>query len=260
MKKMMFMCGMAALMIGMISCKSSKDLVDTNSGADIHNPANSLDWTGTYAGVIPCADCAGIQLSIELSDDNTYTMKQTYLGEDDSNSFDASGKFSWNKKGNVITLGEGERVRLFKVVENQLILLDKGGNVITGELADKYILAKVNTDMVEKYWKLTELFGEPVITPEGAKEVHMILKIEGNRVHGNSGCNLFNGTYTLKPGNKISFSQMASTMMMCLQMDTENKMNQVFKQVDNYVQHADVLVFNNAENTPIARFEAVYLR
>ena len=29
---------------------------------DDHNSQNSLDWSGTYKGIIPCADCEGIRL------------------------------------------------------------------------------------------------------------------------------------------------------------------------------------------------------
>ena len=33
--------------------------VDTVSASD--NSQNSLDWEGTYKGIIPCADCEGIK-------------------------------------------------------------------------------------------------------------------------------------------------------------------------------------------------------
>ncbi|MDR2679966.1 MAG: META domain-containing protein, partial [Tannerella sp.] len=106
---------------------------------------------------------------------------------------------------------------------------------------------KAAAKLTEKYWKLTELSGEPVVTPKGGKEAHMILKKEDNRINGNSGCNTFNGIYTLKTGNRIAFSQMTSTLMMCLNMDTETKMKQVFETADNYAISGDILVLNNAD-------------
>ena len=114
-------------------------------------------------------------------------------------------------------------------------------------------------DLVEKYWKLTELFGEPVVTPEGGKDAHLIFKIENNRVTGSGGCNTLNGSYTLMPGNRISFSQMISTMMMCANMDVEMKLSQVLGMTDNYLVSGDKLVLNKARMAPLARFEAVYL-
>jgi heat shock protein HslJ len=226
--------------------------------ATADNSQNALDWEGSYSGILPCADCGGIQTSLELSGDKTFKLKQVYLGKDD-NGFDCSGNFEWNKAGSIITMGEGEDKTRYLVGENSLTMLDREGNKITGELADHYVLAKVDKGLVEKYWKLIELFGDPVTTPEGRKEVHMILKQEGNRVNGNAGCNSFNGTYTLKPGNRISFSKMASTMMMCPNMETETKMYQVFEMTDNYVVNGDSLVLNKARMAPLARFVAVYL-
>lgn len=262
MKKRLFICGVAAMMVGMVSCSSQKDANGTNKEtplATADNSQNSLDWDGTYSGVLPCADCGGIQTSLELSKDGSFKLHQVYLGKEDG-AFDNSGKVVWNKQGNVITIGEGEQMTKFQVGENALTMLDREGNKITGELADNYVLAKADKNLVEKYWKLTELFGNPVTTPEGGKEAHMILKIDGNRVNGNSGCNSFNGTYQLKPGNRISFSQMASTMMMCLNMDTEKKMNEVLGMADNYVVNGDTLVLNKARMAPLARFEAVYMK
>lgn len=262
MKKNLFICGIAALLIGMVSCTSQKKDTSTSAGTESvatgDNSQNALDWTGLYSGILPCADCGGIQTSLELAKDNTYKLKQVYLGKDE-NSFDTSGKFEWNKEGGMITVGEGEGMMKLKVGENFLTMLDREGNKITGELADNYVLAKVDKELVEKYWKLTELFGEPVTTPEGGKEAHMILKQEGNRVNGNAGCNSFSGTFTLKPGNRISFSKMASTMMMCSNMETETKFHQILEMADNYVVNGDSLVLNKARMAPLARFEAVYM-
>lgn len=261
MKKKLFFFGMVVLLIGFTSCKSQSEVNGNSNGIEamVDNSQNSLDWAGAYSGILPCADCSGIQTTIDLKQNGTYKSVQTYLGKED-NKFDSSGKFTWNKEGNTITLGEGENITQYLVGENSLTMLDKNGNKITGDLAKNYTLAKLDMNLVEKYWKLTELFGQPVTTPEGGKEAHMILKMEGNRVNGNSGCNSFNGTYTLKPGNRISFSQMVSTMMMCLNMDTETKMNQVLETADSYVIKGDSLILNRARMAPLARFEAVYLK
>lgn len=263
MKKMMFMLGIVVLMTGIVSCKSSSDTTNngsvSNNVEDMHNSNNSLDWNGVYSGIIPCADCSGIQMSLDLSQDGTYTLKRQYLGKEENN-FESTGKFEWVDNGNAITFGEGEDKMMFAVGENMVTVLDREGKKITGELANNYMLAKVDKGLVEKYWKLTELFGEPVTTPEGGKEAHMILSVDGNRIHGNSGCNTFNGTYELKPGNRITFSKMASTMMMCVNMDTETKMHQVFETADSYILNGDSLVLNRARMAPLARFVAVYLR
>ena len=44
------------------------------------NSQNSLDWEGTYRGILPCADCEGIETKITLSANGTYEYKASYLG------------------------------------------------------------------------------------------------------------------------------------------------------------------------------------
>ena len=258
MKKKFFICGMSVLMIGMVSCKTVQKEVkaDDTVVAIGDNSRNALDWDGHYSGVLPCDDDGGVQITIELSADNTFKMKQSRLGAEDM-SVESFGDIVWSKEGNIITLGEGKDLKKILVGENSLIVLDKEGKRIMGESAGKYILAKADMSLVEKYWRLTELFGEPVVTPEGGKEAHIILKVEGNRVVGTGGCNNFSGAYTLQPGNIIRFSQMISTMMMCASMDVETKMKQVLEMADNYNLNGDKLVLNKARMAPLARFEAV---
>jgi len=118
----------------------------------------------------------------------------------------------------------------------------------------------VDLNLTEKYWRLTELYGEPVTTPEGAKEAHMILKNEDNRVTGTSGCNTFSGMFTLKPFNRITFSRSISTMMMCPNMEMETKLYKVLEAADSYIIKDDVLILNKGRMAPLARFEAVSLK
>ena len=108
---------------------------------DEHNSKNSLDWAGTYIGTLPCADCAGIELTLNLSYDGSFSLKEVYL-TDELNEFISAGEFIWNKTGNEITLVNENGPIIFKVGENFLQKLDVEGNEIKGDLADKYILNK----------------------------------------------------------------------------------------------------------------------
>ena len=110
---------------------------------DSDNSQNSLDWQGTYKGVTPCADCEGIETEITLNADLTFTLKIEYLGKGDGNVFQEAGSFVWDKTGGIISL-EGFKggPSQYKVGENRLIQLDMEGNVITGDLAEKYVLIK----------------------------------------------------------------------------------------------------------------------
>ncbi len=108
---------------------------------DEHSAQNALDYWGTYSGTLPCADCEGIETEIELRQDNTYTKKATYIGKS-NDVLESSGTFSWNNEGNSITLLNEDEPNQYFVEENVLFHLDKEGNRITGNQADRYRLEK----------------------------------------------------------------------------------------------------------------------
>lgn len=108
---------------------------------DGHNSRNSLDWAGTYSGVLPCADCPGIETVITLRSDNTYERSMNYL-ERTVAVQTVSGAFTWDKAGNKITLDVGDAVVKYQVGENQLFHLDQDGQRISGSLAAHYVLQK----------------------------------------------------------------------------------------------------------------------
>lgn len=128
------------------------------SGAeDIKTPAvqsakDTVNWAGVYKGTFPCASCEGIKKEITLNTDGTYVEKETYIsnkpggGEIDVD----KGVFTWDATGTKITLVENDDVKdadwddkeTYLVSEGQIQALDSDGNVITGELASKYILKK----------------------------------------------------------------------------------------------------------------------
>ena len=118
--------------------------------------------------------------------------------------------------------------------------------------------------ITEKYWKLIEVNGNPVVWAESAtREAFIILKDKDNLVNGNGGCNTLSGTYEIdRTANRIKFTQMVSTMMACLNMDVENDLKRALEMADNYSLSADgkYLSLNRARMAPLARFEVVYLK
>jgi heat shock protein HslJ len=120
---------------------------------------------------------------------------------------------------------------------------------------------KPNADLIETYWKLTELMGEPiVITPGAKKEMHMVIKKQDNLVNGNGGCNSFTGSYTVLEGNRISFSKLAGTKMACIDMEKETTFMEALQKADNYAIQGKILSLNKGRMAPLAKFEAVYLK
>jgi uncharacterized lipoprotein NlpE involved in copper resistance len=110
---------------------------------DMHTSEISIDWQGTYKGVIPCADCPGIETEITLYMDKRYCKKTKYLGEVSPRVFEQTGTFVWDSTGSVIQLNSIQNAPTkYKVGENYLQQLDLEGDEINGELKEHYILEK----------------------------------------------------------------------------------------------------------------------
>jgi uncharacterized lipoprotein NlpE involved in copper resistance len=105
---------------------------------------SAFDYYGSYFGVLPCADCEGIETEIKLNRDNTFSKKIQYLGKGDDQVFEAEGTFSWDESGNTIILeGIKDAPNSYCVTEGAITQLDMDGNVITGDLSAKYRLNKM---------------------------------------------------------------------------------------------------------------------
>ena len=135
-KKSLFILLMVTLVVfGLSSCVSTRGIDGT------HNSRNSLDWAGVYTGTIPAADVSGINVRLRLNQDESFVLQYEYLDKPD-NQFNWTGSFTWDKKGNIITLKLKDTPPYYKVEENRLIQLDMKGKPITGNLADNYVLTK----------------------------------------------------------------------------------------------------------------------
>lgn len=140
---------LVALGVFALGCGNQKSRNQPNSEEkesripDMHTSQIALDFVGVYKGIVPCADCEGIETTIELKADETFEVKTVYLGKSDE-VFSVSGHYHWNDDGRSIHLhGVENGPPYYFVGENQLIQLDREGNRITGELAEKYVLKKV---------------------------------------------------------------------------------------------------------------------
>ena len=110
----------------------------------------------------------------------------------------------------------------------------------------------------DTYWKLVEVAGDPVATPEGQREAHMVLASEGSAVQGHAGCNRFSGSYESED-SQLSFGPLAATMMACLEgMDTEKAFLAALDRADRYEIKGETMTLYGDDEV-VARFEAVHL-
>ncbi len=223
------------------------------------NSKLALDWNGTYKGVLPCADCEGIETAITLYSTGKFKRTMKYLGKDDR-FFKDEGDIQWNEAGSIITIStEDGTSQMYQVGENILFHLDQDGNRISGDLAAKYRLQKNRMDprIENTRWVLKEIKGQEVVIGEGNKEAFLMLNSEEGIYSGNNSCNVFSGSYELKEGDRITFSQGINTLMACPDMTTADTLNEVFGMVDNYAVRNGMLSLNRARMAPLARFEKV---
>ncbi|PVD54134.1 hypothetical protein DC498_01725 [Terrimonas sp.] len=149
------------LIIVYTSCRSGSDnanadsavidsaLAAKNRGGRELDSANAV-LLGTFEGVIPCADCGGIKTELTLyqdaanSDNNSYTLKETYLGgKTGDTTFTSTGKWDilkgikTDKEAVVYFLNyeEPDDSRYFlKQSDTAVLMLDKDQNIIASNL------------------------------------------------------------------------------------------------------------------------------
>ena len=132
----LFVCSCAFL----VACNGVK--TDKSNNADtavteVDNAANACE--GTYKGVLPAADCPGIETTLTLNPDKTFTLHSVYIEKDAS--FDEKGTYTV-EEGLLTLEEESGELSYYRAEENRLRKLDMDKQEITGELAEQYILTK----------------------------------------------------------------------------------------------------------------------
>ena len=100
------------------------------------------------------------------------------------------------------------------------------------------LLKGQNLAFMNGAWTVEEIDGESVED----KNVKLVIDLDQLTIHGNSGCNIVNGTVYIDYGKDwgVQFQQLLSTMKMCENIQTEKKLlvalelTETCKQLDNY--------------------------
>ncbi|MEB6379997.1 envelope stress response activation lipoprotein NlpE [Leclercia adecarboxylata] len=94
----------------------------------------------SWRGVLPCADCEGIETSLFLEKDGTWVMNQHYQGAKAPSSFASYGTWARTADKLVLTDTKGEK-HYFRAKGEGLEMLDREGNPIESQF--NYTLAPV---------------------------------------------------------------------------------------------------------------------
>ncbi len=109
-----------------------------------------------------------------------------------------------------------DKARYFSVSkqghEYYLVLLDESRKSLM-------TLRRHNMDYLNGSWEVEDINGHD----NDNKDVQMVIDIFEQRIHGNTGCNILNGSLMIDPdkSNSIQFSNLTTTRMACPDMKTE---------------------------------------
>jgi len=263
--RMLFIALIASLTIGCKSDPKNPEVPaeEVNSTVSEEEPKatgdtseTALDWNGQYKGILPCADCAGIATTLTLKSDGSF-QRVVFYQEKSTQAIVERGSFSWDDSGSrITTTAEDGSTQAYKVGENQLWHLDANGQMISGDLADNYILTKNRMDITleNKTWVLKELMGQKIEDKEGQTRAFLVFNSEDAMLSGSNGCNRISMGYELLDGLRLRIAPGMSTLMACPEDSISDTFNEVLQRTDNYTVNNGELHLNKARMAPMAKF------
>ena len=127
-----------------MACSSTSNGIASTDSAETITPVSSQPGSQHYVGVLPCGDCEGIYVWLQLNADASYIMNSVYKGsrvDSNKNSFKDSGTWTMHGIDTLILLQKRNAIKYIKT-DSTLTQLDGNDNIITGPLADMFILHK----------------------------------------------------------------------------------------------------------------------
>ncbi|MBI1284356.1 MAG: DUF4377 domain-containing protein [Thiobacillus sp.] len=196
------------------------------SPVDSHTSRNSLDWAGVYEGVLPCADCPGINTRLTLGIDGTFERQTRYLDRETVPRTEL-GKFTWHASGNAISLDANGDGQQYAVGEGRLILLGRDGTRPDPQASNRVLtrvakLAPAGADLsriLENHrWTLVSATDSESRRNDSLFPVAdhpFVLSFSGAALIAKGGCNTLRGSYQFNAEGQLLIGPMASTMMAC---------------------------------------------
>ncbi|WP_010663634.1 META domain-containing protein [Marinilabilia salmonicolor] len=225
------------------------------------------DISGVYAGLLPCADCPGIETTLTINPDNSFEISQVYIDRD-SVPFISSGQITKGDKDNIWVFKNRYNETFYQFEDSVMIMLNKDKERIKGLLEEHYILKKKEDDLKNdlmvtltgKKWILTKIEGLDTLPEIEAREPHLIFDAEEQRIHGFAGCNSFFGQFQFNADDKVSFKNIASTKMYCAHtMDLETAFLKALNDCKELSITGNKMELQNVEGQTIAVFEGLDL-
>jgi uncharacterized lipoprotein NlpE involved in copper resistance len=128
---------------GKAAGKTDSHLVKTDTQIIV---ADTVIRYRSYSGVLPCSNCEGIQITINLMGDYSYQKLSNRLGKKGKKigeTIDETGRWMLHGRDTVQLLDVTDGPNKYLKTDTSLIQLDGSGERITGELASLYELKKI---------------------------------------------------------------------------------------------------------------------
>ncbi|MBN6044268.1 envelope stress response activation lipoprotein NlpE [Citrobacter sp. ku-bf4] len=141
MKKILLSAMAAFTLFALIGCnnRSEVDVIQPTQVAELKPMQQS------WRGILPCADCEGIETSLFLEKDGTWVMNERYQGvREEPSSFASYGTWARTADKLVLTDSQGEK-SYYRAKGDALEMLDREGNPIESQL--NYTLAPVKSSL-----------------------------------------------------------------------------------------------------------------
>jgi len=134
------------LIVLIAACNSNPSpIASTDSAYKTVVPQTALVNAENYVGILPCADCEGIDVSLQLNRDSSFIMDSFYKGtrgDSADNHLKEIGSWSLHGADTLYLINTNSHLTKYLKKNSTLTQLDGDGKVITGPLASMFILHK----------------------------------------------------------------------------------------------------------------------
>ncbi len=234
MNRIGFIAVISAIVVGFSSCGVLK-----KSGSNVSNSDSTVEESSTVSGeIVPYSidDLAGEWTIFSVGGHKVTGEERPYVN------FSMEDNKIYGSNGcNIINAGlivNGNNIKFDKIISTMMACPDapyeqainlalentrsysisKKGHEFYLELKNAskqtvMVLRKHNMDFLNGTWKIEEIDGQKYDIPD----MQMVFDVQELKLHGNTGCNLVNGSLLIDPdkSNSIQFNNLASTRMMC---------------------------------------------
>jgi len=147
------------LIVLFISFRVSTACSEMNKTEQVRSSDPIENLPVTYSGVTPCADCPGIEYYLLIEEDGFKELK--WYRDRSPEPFEQRGE--WVLQGDTLTIYDenNEPLNRFLYNEDQLMMLSRQGEQITGELAEMHVIERSQGEGVhflasgnEPFWNI----------------------------------------------------------------------------------------------------------